>query len=103
MFRGYFFFSCFISFDSSSAPCSAVTCQRYAECVSNDNATGVCVCPQECSYKRSPVCGSDGKTYNNECHLKVASCKRKANVSVRHVGECSKWGLLITSIIIFVT
>lgn len=89
----WFFFSSFtlsVRLYTSSAPCSTVHCQRYAECVSTDNATGVCVCPHECPYQRSYVCGSDGKTYINDCHLRVASCRRKANVSVRYAGECSK-------------
>ena len=87
---------------TSSAPCSTVHCQRYAECVSTDNATGVCVCPHECPYQRSSVCGSDGKTYINDCHLRVASCRRKANVSVHYTGECSKWRLLFTLIIVLI-
>ena len=87
---------------TSPAPCSTVLCQRYAECVSTDNATGVCVCPHECPYQRSSVCGSDGKTYINDCHLRVASCRRKANVSVRYAGECSKWRLLFTLIIVLI-
>ena len=85
-----------------SAPCSTVHCQRYAECVSTDNATGVCVCPRECPYQRSPVCGSDGKTYINDCHLKITSCRRKANVSVRYAGECSKWWRLFQLIIVLI-
>ena len=87
---------------TSSAPCSTVHCQRYAECVSTDNATGVCVCPHECPYQRSSVCGSDGKTYINDCHLRVSSCRRKANVSVRYAGECNKWRLLSTLIIVLI-
>lgn len=79
-----------------SAPCSTVTCELYAECVSSNDTTGVCVCPNDCPSKLSPVCGSDGNTYNSACHLRVDSCKRKANVTVRHVGKCSKfWGFYL--------
>ncbi|XP_015747432.1 PREDICTED: agrin-like, partial [Acropora digitifera] len=83
---------CIHIFVSLSAPCSTVTCQLYAQCVSSNGSsngtTGVCVCPIDCESKPSPVCGSDGITYDNECHLRANSCERKANVSVRHTGEC---------------
>ena len=80
-----------------SAPCSTVTCELYAECnVSSNGTTGVCVCPSDCPSKISPVCGSDGNTYNSACHLRVDSCERKANVTVRHVGKCSEfWGIYL--------
>lgn len=86
----HFSSSSFSLFSSLPAPCSTVTCQLYAECVSSNGTSGVCVCPNDCPSKSSPVCGSDINTYDSECHLRVASCNRKTNVSVRHVGECSK-------------
>ena len=36
-----------------------------------------------------PVCGSDDKTYGNECELTSKACLAKSDVVVAHVGECN--------------
>ncbi|XP_063588282.1 four-domain proteases inhibitor-like [Penaeus indicus] len=35
----------------------------------------------------SPVCGSDGKTYDSRCHLENAAC-RGLRVTFHHAGPC---------------
>jgi len=35
-----------------------------------------------------PVCGSNGRTYNNYCGLLVSSCLNGYNIDVVHKGEC---------------
>ncbi|GLE04706.1 hypothetical protein PINS_up013685 [Pythium insidiosum] len=40
-----------------------------------------------CTADGTPICGTDGKTYANICHLTVATC-RDASVKGRHYGEC---------------
>lgn len=38
--------------------------------------------------EKSPICGSDGNTYINECELKLYSCKSKEPISVSYRGDC---------------
>ncbi|KAF0684840.1 Aste57867_23185 [Aphanomyces stellatus] len=45
-------------------------------------------CPEACLEILSPVCGSDGKTYGNECSLQRATCNQ--GVRVAYSGECTK-------------
>ncbi|XP_055958196.1 agrin [Patella vulgata] len=69
--------------------CENVKCEFYAICES-DGTQARCVCPTSCIPVEAEVCGSDGKTYLNECELKVAACRRKQFISIASTGSCNK-------------
>ena len=48
------------------------------------------VCNSACPRNYEPVCGSDGRTYANECLLNFASCKSGGKIRKVSDGECSK-------------
>ncbi|XP_069117853.1 agrin-like isoform X2 [Argopecten irradians] len=63
-------------------------CEFYSVCdKSNDSPT--CVCPRECKQNQvAKLCGSDGKTYRNECELMLESCRLQQLIIVASIGEC---------------
>lgn len=44
----------------------------------------------QCSAKQEPLCGTDGKTYRNQCELDKFNCENKVGtvVSKKHIGAC---------------
>ncbi|CAL4106700.1 unnamed protein product, partial [Meganyctiphanes norvegica] len=57
-------------------------------CGSVQSMTPVLCYKARCSTECNPVCGSDGKTYVNDCELNNAKCENKALYKV-HNGRCS--------------
>lgn len=47
-------------------------------------------CARMCPQEYEPVCGSDQKTYSNECFLSIERCRMKKSVDVRHFGPCGR-------------
>ncbi|KAK1875399.1 Tomoregulin-2 [Dissostichus eleginoides] len=67
--------------------CDAGTCRFGGSCREN-GADIKCVCQFHCNKKYIPVCGSNGDTYQNECFLRRASCKKQRNISILSEGQC---------------
>uniref|UniRef100_A0A7M4E379 Agrin n=1 Tax=Crocodylus porosus TaxID=8502 RepID=A0A7M4E379_CROPO len=65
------------------ASCGSTVCSFGSKCVG-----GQCACPRCERQPFSPVCGSDGVTYDNPCELHVASCQQKKTIEVSRTGPC---------------
>lgn len=46
-------------------------------------------CRRGCPKIYRPVCGTDGKTYANQCILKIATCESNGRIRKRSNGKCS--------------
>lgn len=75
---------------SATNPCAAVLCPEGTQCRVNAVNKVECVCNESCDRKYDPVCGSDGRTYDNQCALDVERCKRNNKLTVVCQGTCQK-------------
>ncbi|XP_029445835.1 tomoregulin-1 isoform X3 [Rhinatrema bivittatum] len=64
-------------------------CKYGAECDEDAEDIG-CVCNIDCSgHNSNLVCASDGRSYNNPCLVREASCLRQEQIDVKHLGKCT--------------
>ena len=83
-----------------------MSCAEYEVCrltpVSDDPAGGSgsgaarymasCVCRDEhCDAVMTPVCASDGRSYDSECRMRRHSCAVKQHIHVRSHGLCGSY------------
>ena len=69
--------------------CSFHQCKPYQDCVVVDN-TAKCQCPRGCPSNEDRVCANNGKSYTNECLMRVKACKARKQLIVVKKGECGK-------------
>jgi hypothetical protein len=69
-------------------PCDGVECPASQICQLDDHRNPICRCNAVCNQDFKPVCGSDGKTYTNECILRVEACKSRRSLRIIHSGIC---------------
>ncbi|ESN91329.1 hypothetical protein HELRODRAFT_70359, partial [Helobdella robusta] len=73
-----------IKFQGPCDPCENVKCHYGSSCVA-----GLCQCQLVCSDDDSKkVCGSDGRSYKNECYLKKQACEMQQNIHIKFQGPC---------------
>ena len=80
----------FLAGNGGCDPDGINTCPFGGICLATNEGLGRCHCEDTCPYVVNPVCGSDGKSYENDCLLKVAGCKRRSPIGIQHPGECGK-------------
>ncbi|XP_039519547.1 follistatin-related protein 4-like [Pimephales promelas] len=73
----------------NEGPCRRTYCGRGRECVVR-NVTGrvECVCQERCHTSFVPVCGSDGRFYENHCELYRTACLQRRRIYVVHSKDC---------------
>ncbi|CAB3998011.1 Kazal-type serine ase inhibitor 1 [Paramuricea clavata] len=74
--------------DDTQISTSAKTIEELTENLNNDLKKVEPKCQQFCPAIYAPVCGSDGKTYDNMCLLEVADCESDGNITKIHDGPC---------------
>ncbi|KAL1116864.1 hypothetical protein AAG570_005333 [Ranatra chinensis] len=74
-------------------PCRSVECREGEHCVIDRTGIASCQCDYRCEHVVRPVCGSDGTTYDSECHLKKSACLNQTRVRVSYSGFCNAEGV----------
>ncbi|XP_062391804.1 follistatin-related protein 4 [Sardina pilchardus] len=70
-------------------PCQRKFCGRGRQCVvALRTGQAECVCQEKCHPTFVPVCGSDGRFYENHCEVYRSSCLLKKRVYVVHSKDC---------------
>ncbi|XP_034029246.1 agrin [Thalassophryne amazonica] len=74
--------------------CEQDRCRMFGGSWDEDVEDDRCVCDFTCqSVPRSQICGSDGKTYSNECELKKTRCEKQRHLFVQNQGPCTATSL----------
>ncbi|XP_069724982.1 ovoinhibitor-like isoform X1 [Phaenicophaeus curvirostris] len=64
---------------------SQINCSQYPGVVRKDGSITV-----GCPRNLQPVCGTDGRTYSNECEICLHNEEHRASVGKAHDGECEQ-------------
>nr|XP_020650096.1 follistatin-related protein 4 [Pogona vitticeps] len=75
--------------DGLHASCEQKYCGRGSKCIVNkETDKPECRCIEDCKPSYIPVCGSDGKFYENHCELHRASCLQRKKIYIIHSKDC---------------
>ncbi|XP_016410877.1 follistatin-related protein 4 [Sinocyclocheilus rhinocerous] len=73
----------------NGGPCRRAYCGRGRECVvREETGRAECVCQESCHTSFVPVCGSDGRFYENHCKLYRTACLQRRRIYVVHSKDC---------------
>ncbi|XP_052821290.1 agrin-like isoform X1 [Mya arenaria] len=73
---------------SGEPECDVTTCFYGGTCQLNMDGVYECMCSFSCEAIRSPVCGTDGQTYGNQCELQAAACRLQIEIQVSSTDSC---------------
>ena len=86
---------------SAGIVCGSLRCEHFSTC-QIIQGVHTCVCPSLCPQDTLMMCGSDGKTYDNECALKRTSCLAGRIISIVRIGVCRKLNIQLVVCLSFV-
>ncbi|XP_021557677.1 follistatin-related protein 4 [Neomonachus schauinslandi] len=75
--------------DGLPASCGKKFCSRGSRCtLSRETGEPECRCLEACRPSYMPVCGSDGRFYENHCELHRAACLLERKIIIVHSKDC---------------
>ncbi|XP_034406320.1 follistatin-related protein 4 [Cyclopterus lumpus] len=75
--------------DPDGGPCRRTYCGRGRQCVlTASSGRAECVCQEKCRPSFVPVCGSDGRFYENHCEVYRTACLERRRIYVVHSKDC---------------
>ncbi|XP_054907361.1 follistatin-related protein 4 isoform X6 [Poeciliopsis prolifica] len=75
--------------DAEEDPCHRTNCGRGRQCVlMAESGRAECVCQEKCRPSFVPVCGSDGRFYENHCEVYRTACLERRRIYVVHSKDC---------------
>ncbi|XP_031427311.1 follistatin-related protein 4 isoform X1 [Clupea harengus] len=78
-----------LTHEADGGPCRRKFCGRGRQCVvASQTGQAECVCQDKCHPTFVPVCGSDGRFYENHCEVYRTSCHQKKRIYVVHSKDC---------------
>jgi len=91
--------ACYVFPPDMVDPCRDKRCSFGAQCVpSLDGLTARCQCPQRCdnygdSVGSTPICGTDGRDYDNTCQMRRAACSEMRDIEKKYDGKCGTYSI----------
>jgi len=86
---------------AATDPCDGFRCPPTFGCHLDELRRPVCRCSDTCSSQVAPVCASDGRTYRNECRMRLHACKTSHDLHVIFQSDCSAGEPVICPVSLF--